>query len=325
MVTADPEWVFLALTWALLLDAVLGDPPALWSRIPHPVVWVGRAIARVERIWDPLRHDPRENLRAGAAATLALVLAAALTGLLLQSLLPDGATGAFLAGLLAFPLFAWRGLVEAVREVARRLPADPAAARRALRALVGRDPDRLDDAGVARAAIESLAENFADAVVGPWFWLAVGGLPGLFAFKTVDTLDSMIGYRTPRHLHFGRLAARLDDALARIPARLAAVLIVLATLVVREARPGPAVGTIRRDARRHRSPNAGYPEAAVAGALGLRLAGPRAYHGVLEHEPWIGDGRAEATVADMERALRLVGAAWALLTLATALTALLLR
>ncbi len=325
MLLFDTATLLPALLWALLLDVTLGDPPWLWRRLPHPVVWVGRAVARFEQAWNPLAQDPRDNLTAGAVITLALVAAAFLTGLLLQAIAGEGALAALLIGLFAWPLFAWRGLVLAVQEVARLLPRDPAAARRALRALVGRDPERLDDHGVARAAIESLAENFADAVVAPWWWMLLLGLPGLYVCKTVNTLDSMIGYLTPRHRHFGRVAARLDDLLNWVPARLAAGLIVLATLLVPGARPGPAVRVLRRDARRHRSPNAGFPEAAVAGALGLRLAGPRVYHGVVALEPWIGEGRAEATVADMERALRLVGTAWLLLWGLTAAAALAVR
>jgi len=177
--------------------------------------------------------------------------------------------------------------------------------REAVAHIVGRDIQSLDEHGVARAAIESLAENFSDAVVAPAFWYALFGLPGLFVYKTVNTLDSMIGHRTPRYLQFGWAAARLDDLLNLVPARLSGVLLTAAALVSPQARVAPAFRVMLRDARKHRSPNAGWPEAATAGALDLALAGPRRYHGEIVDDPWLGDGRARATVADIGRALRL--------------------
>jgi adenosylcobinamide-phosphate synthase len=175
---------------------------------------------------------------------------------------------------------------------------------------VGRDPETLDGHGVARAAIESLAENASDGVVAPAIWFALLGLPGLAAYKAINTADSMIGHRTPRHEAFGWAAARLDD-LVNVPAsRLTAALYVLAAFFS-NASPRGAAWAVIRHARRHRSPNAGWPEAAVAGALGLKLAGPRSYGGVLVPDAYMGDGRLEARTSDIRRALVLSKAAWA--------------
>src|SRR3712207_2816897 len=189
--------------------------------------------------------------------------------------------------------------------------------------IVGRNPNSLCEAGVSRAAIESLAENFADGMVAPAFWLGLGGLPGAALYKAANTADSMIGHRTPRHEAFGWAAARFDD-LVNLPAsRLSALLIVAAASLCRNASPGGALQAVRRDASHHRSPNAGWPEAAMAGALGLRLAGPRTYGAVRVEDRWMGNGRAEATAADIDRALGLYRTACALvLALAAGLAAL---
>jgi adenosylcobinamide-phosphate synthase len=189
--------------------------------------------------------------------------------------------------------------------------------------IVGRDPASLDAHGVARAAIESTAENFADGVVAPLFWGVLLGLPGMAAYKAINTLDSMIGHRTPRHRHFGRFAARLDDFANWLPARLSALLILAAAVCLPGATPAAGWRAMWRDAPRHRSPNAGWPEAAMAGVLGLRLAGPRRYAGVAVDDAWMGDGRAAATVTDIRRGLRLlvsacVAAAALLIVLAVA-------
>jgi adenosylcobinamide-phosphate synthase len=179
--------------------------------------------------------------------------------------------------------------------------------------IVGRNPETLDEAGVARAAIESLAENFSDGVVAPVFWMMVGGLPGAALYKAANTADSMIGHRTPRHAAFGWAAARFDD-LVNLPAsRLSALLLVAAAKTLEPgARPGGAWAAVWRDAGKHRSPNAGWPEAAMAGALGLRLAGPRVYGTTRVDDAYMGDGRAEATAKDIRRALELYRAALAL-------------
>lgn len=208
--------------------------------------------------------------------------------------------------LLASSLVAQRSLHEHVARVAEGLERDGlSGGRKAVSMIVGRDPESLDEAGVARAAIESLSENFSDGIVAPALWLGVGGLPGGALYKAINTADSMIGHRSPRHLAFGWAAARLDD-LVNLPAsRLTALMLIAAAVLDRQADAGAAWRAVRRDASRHRSPNAGWPEAAMAGALGLRLAGPRIYGAVKVEDGWMGDGRAEATAADIRRALGL--------------------
>lgn len=249
------------------------------------------------------------------AASLVLVTLCRLGGPL--TLLP--------LALLASTLLAQRSLHEHVARVAEGLEQDGlAGGRKAVAMIVGRDPESLDEAGVARAAIESLAENFSDGVVAPAFWLGVGGLPGGALYKAINTADSMIGHRSPRHLAFGWAAARLDD-LVNLPAsRLTAFLLIAAAALDRDSDAGAARRAVRRDARRHRSPNAGWPEAAMAGALGLRLAGPRVYGAVRVEDGWMGDGRAEATAADIRRALRLYRSAclllWGLAAIGTIFT-----
>ena len=177
--------------------------------------------------------------------------------------------------------------------------------RRAVSQIVGRDPDVLDEAGVARAAIESLAENFSDGVVAPTFWLAVGGLAGGMAYKAVNTADSMIGHKSARHRDFGFASARLDD-LVNLPAsRLSALLIVLAAMISKDTSPSGTWRAVVRDAHHHRSPNAGWPEAAMAGALGLSLAGPRVYGGIMVDDATMGIGRRDANARDIRAALKL--------------------
>ena len=206
-------------------------------------------------------------------------------------------------GLLGSSLLAQRSLAAHVRAVATGLRRGLAEGREAVSHIVGRDPASLDAAAVARAAIESLAENFADGVVAPVVWGLLLGLPGLALYKAVNTADSMIGHRTARHERFGWAAARLDDVVNLPASRLGALWIVLAAALVPGADAGGAWRAVWRDAGGHRSPNAGWPEAAMAGALGLRLAGPRVYGGVSVADAWMGDGRAGATAADVERAL----------------------
>ena len=244
---------------------------------------------------------------------LGLIAASVALGWTLQWACARWSQGWLLLGLIMSSLIAQRGLYEHVAAVADGLDRGVAYGRSAVAHIVGRDPETLDRHGVARAAIESTAENFADGVVAPVFWGALFGLPGLLAYKTINTLDSMIGHRSERYLHFGRFAARLDDAANWVPARLGAWLIVLAAVLVPGARPFNGRRAMRRDARRHRSVNAGWPEAAMAGSLDLRLAGPRSYGGETVDDAWMGRGRAEATSADIRSALRMFVVACCLL------------
>ncbi|MCI0757047.1 adenosylcobinamide-phosphate synthase CbiB [Roseomonas vastitatis] len=294
---------------ALLIEAALGYPAPLFAAIRHPVVWMGALIGALDRRWNhPSLPVGRRRAR-GAAALLVLLLAvilpaAALQAGLLQAL-PAWLALPLLAGLAA-SLPAQRSLHDHVRAVAEGLERDGLeGGRRAVSMIVGRNPDTLDEAAVCRAAIESLAENFSDGVVAPAFWCAAAGLPGIAAYKAANTADSMIGHRTPRHEAFGWAAARFDDAVNLPASRLAALWIGLAALATPGATARGAGRAVRRDARRHRSPNAGWPEAAMAGALGLRLAGPRIYGKTRVEDAWMGDGRAEAEIADLRRALRL--------------------
>jgi adenosylcobinamide-phosphate synthase len=222
--------------------------------------------------------------------------------------------GVLVVGLLASTLIAQRSLHRHVADVAGALEKDGiASGRNAVSHIVGRDTEGLEAAGIARAAIESLAENFSDAIVAPVIWMVIGGLPGAVLYKAINTADSMIGHRTPRHAAFGWAAARLDD-LVNLPAsRLSALLLVAAAALSNGTAAGAAWRAVRRDAPHHRSPNAGYPEAAMAGALGLSLAGPRAYAGVRVEDAMMGDGRRNANAADIRRALALYRTADAIL------------
>ncbi len=291
-------------TGALLAEAAAGYPDAAFRLIRHPVVWIGALIAWLDR-----RLNRLGNGRLRGVLALLLVLAsagaaAALLSGLVRAALPEWAGLALLA-VLASSLLAQRSLAAHVTAVAAALRQGLPQGRAAVSHIVGRDPERLDEAAVARAAIESLAENFADGVVAPAFWGCLLGLPGMALYKAANTADSMVGHRTPRHERFGWAAARFDD-LVNLPAsRLAAAWLILAAMLLPGASPSGACRAVRRDARRHRSPNAGWPEAAMAGALGLRLAGPRSYGGRAVEDAWMGGGRASATAEDIGRALRL--------------------
>lgn len=309
---------------ALLIELIVGYPDRLLRAIGHPVTWMGRLIAALDRA---LNHESMSDAKRRVAGALALVVIIglpAIIGYLAECAILLLPLGIVLAAVLASTLIAQRSLREHVARVAAALEHDGlAAGREAVSHIVGRDPDTLDEAGVARAAIESLAENFSDGVVAPAFWLAVAGLAGGAAYKAINTADSMIGHRTPRHRAFGWAAARLDD-LVNLPAsRLTALLIVAAAAVSPDASAGNAWRSVRRDAPQHRSPNAGYPEAAMAGALGLALAGPRVYGGVKVEDAIMGDGRRAATAADIRAALRLYRRADAMLIALVALVALL--
>jgi adenosylcobinamide-phosphate synthase len=271
-----------------------------------------------------LNHPPRARA-AGVLALAVLLLtasaAAAITTRALDAALPPWAAFTALA-LIASAFFAQRSLAQHVFAVAAGLRQGLAPGRAAVSRIVGRDPECLDQAAVARAAIESLAENFADGVAAPAVWGILLGLPGIAFYKAINTADSMIGHRTPRHERFGWAAARLDD-LVNLPAsRLAALWLILAAALLPGASPTRAWSAVWRDARRHRSPNAGWPESAMAGALGLRLAGPRTYAGVAVADAWMGDGRAEATPTDIDHALTLYRLACILQIAAIAIPAL---
>jgi adenosylcobinamide-phosphate synthase len=305
MLLTDPGPLFAALLLGMGLDAIVGDPAWLWRRLPHPVVAMGRAIARLEDRWLDRAAPALVQARRGRSASLMVIGASALVALAVQALCALVAWGWLPLGLAMSVLIAARGLHDHVAAVAKALEQGLEEGRLAVAHIVGRDPASLDRHGVARATIESTAENFADGVVAPLFWGVLLGLPGMAAYKAINTLDSMIGHRSPRYVHFGRFVARLDDLASWLPARLAALLILAAALYVPGATPAAGWRALR-DAPRHRSPNAGWPEAAMAGSLGLRLAGPRRYGGEVVDDAWMGDGRPDVTSADIQNALRLL-------------------
>lgn len=284
----------------LLIDALCGWPTWLYERIGHPVTWVGRVIDTLE---SRLNHGrPVRRSAMGAVTAIIVLFAATLPALIAQYLLPSGPLGWVIGGIIAWPLIAARSLHDHVRAVATPLKqGDLGAARNEVSKIVGRDPASLDAAAVSRASIESLAENSSDGVVAPIFWGVIAGLPGIVAYKVINTLDSMIGHRSERYEAFGKFAARLDDVVNLIPARLTALLFALAA--------GPkALHCIRvtwRDARNHRSPNAGWPESAVAGALDIRLSGPRKYADRVVDEPWLNPDAKDPDANDIFRALSL--------------------
>jgi adenosylcobinamide-phosphate synthase len=306
---------------ALLLDAVFGDPDWLWRRAPHPVVWIGHGIGWLERQLNRDSWSKRARKIAGVLTVIVLVSTALLVGALLSDLLHGHWIGFMAEALIASTLIAQRSLYQHVARVHRAfVEGGLPAARKSVAMIVGRDPERLDESGVARAAIESTAENFSDGIVAPVFWLALLGLPGLIAYKAINTADSMIGHRTDRYIDFGWAAARLDDLVNLVPARLAGILVALAAPVVRGSITA-SFRTMLRDARKHRSPNAGWPESAMAGALGIALSGPRVYAEGAANEPYLNvDGRV-AEPDDIRRALHVYAAACGLDMLIYALLA----
>ncbi|AXI45043.1 adenosylcobinamide-phosphate synthase [Sulfitobacter sp. SK012] len=296
------------LFFAMLLDGIFGEPRWLWSRLPHPAVLMGRAVDTLEH-----RLNAGENrLFKGCVTLVVLILGAALLGWALSLL------GAVVEILIAAILLAQHSLVDHVRAVASGLRMSLPEGRRAVAMIVSRDTAQMDAPAIARSAIESGAENLGDGVIAPAFWFLIGGLPGLLIYKIVNTADSMIGYRTPRHEQFGKAAARMDDLLNWIPARLTALLIAI---------PGNAMNQWREiaaDARLHRSPNAGWPEAAMARAIDVALAGPRAYDGVMQPFAWVnGLGARDIGPPAIDAAITRLWQAWALTLATTAILSLL--
>ncbi|WP_395391377.1 adenosylcobinamide-phosphate synthase CbiB [Novosphingobium sp. BL-8A] len=298
---------------ALALEAALGWPSRLHAWIGHPVGLFAKAIGACERALNRPEWSAPVRRVAGLAAMLVLIGAVIAGGLLIERAVGAamGAFGWVVLALLAWPALAARSLDDHVRPVLAALEAhDLGAARRCVGMIVGRETAQLDETGVARAAIESLAESFCDGVVAPLFWLLVGGLPGVWAYKAINTADSLIGHPEEPLRAYGWAAARIDDLANLIPARLSGVVLCLAA--------GRGWRVMARDHGRHASPNAGWPEAAMAGALGVRLAGPVIYDGELADKPWIGKEGGQAGAADLRRALAIYRRAWVLLGLLAA-------
>ncbi|KIN73975.1 adenosylcobinamide-phosphate synthase CbiB [Sulfitobacter guttiformis] len=296
----------LILAIALLLDAALGEPKWLWDRIPHPAVVMGRAVGLLDRTL----NTGRLGIPAGLLTLAVLMFGAYVIGTAL----------AFLGGvaqvIIVAILLAQRSLVQHVAAVADGLRVSLGDGRSAVAMIVSRDTAAMDQSAIARSAIESAAENLSDGVIAPAFWFLVGGLPAMMVYKVVNTADSMIAYRTPKYEKFGKAAAYMDDAMNLIPARLTCLLIAIPAGVIGQWR---AIG---RDARLHRSPNAGWPEAAMARAIGVALAGPRAYDGAMQEFPWVGAAGARTIGSDeIDAALGRLWQAWGImLGLTTLLT-----
>lgn len=307
---------------ALLLERLVGYPPALFRLIGHPVTWMGALIN-----WLEPRLNAGPNRRARGVVMLLLLLGITVAFSLVIAMVTRSLPfGWVIEAVLASTLIAQKELGRAVKAVADGLAVSLDSGRYAVAHIVGRDPHVLDESGVARAAVESLAESASDGIVAPLFWLFVGGLPGIVLYKAANTADSMVGHKSERYRDFGWASARFDDVLNWIPARLTALLIAGAAFLVRRTDPEAAWSTALRDAKKHASPNAGWPEAAFAGALGVALGGPRSYEGEMHDLPRFGDGRSDLTASDILSALVLYWAAMNLLLgLAIALALLLWR
>jgi len=299
---------FSALFLALIIDAIIGDPDWLWRKTSHPVVWIGHIISKLDERFNTSTDGQKQRQQKGLYALVFLIVLGAAFGFLLQFLIGGLALSWVIEALVVAIFLSSRSLYDHVARVVAKLEnADLGEARVAVGQIVGRNPQTLDRAGVARAAIESLAENFSDGVVAPAFWYLVAGLPGLIVYKMINTADSMIGHKTDRHLDFGRATARLDDLVNLLASRITAIFCVIVIAINHGIRAAKnAWNTIGQDAANHRSPNAGWPEAAMAGGLDIALSGPRTYEGESDNELWINEnGRKQIDHNDIKMALRL--------------------
>ncbi|WP_286759399.1 adenosylcobinamide-phosphate synthase CbiB [Sulfitobacter sp. UBA1132] len=301
-----------------VIETALSWPAPLYVKIGHPVSWIGRVIRTIEARLNSADTSPARLRLLGGVGVCLVLAPAVLPAIVVAALLPSGWAGYAIGGLLAWPFLAPRSLFDHVQAVATPLiQGDIAGARYAVSMIIGRDPDQLDAAAIARASIESLAENASDGVVAPVFWGVLLGLPGLVAYKAINTMDSMIGHRSTRYRHYGMVAARLDDLVNLIPARATGLLFVIVS-----GQPRRAAAVMLRDARYHRSPNAGWPEGAMAGALNVRLSGPRVYGEEIADEPWLNAEGSEADATSLRRALTLYLRAMFVLAVVLALVAL---
>ncbi|WP_298858367.1 adenosylcobinamide-phosphate synthase CbiB [uncultured Sulfitobacter sp.] len=297
----------IILILALLLDAALGEPKWLWDRLPHPAVLMGRAVSALDRMLNPKRG----GIMAGALTMALLIGGAYLIGWALSLL------GPVVEIIVCAILLAQHSLVQHVAAVADGLRVSLGDGRRAVAMIVSRDTAGMDQSAVARSAIESAAENLSDGIIAPAFWFLIGGLPALLVYKIINTADSMIAYRTPRYEYFGKAAAYVDDIMNLIPSRVTCWLIAIPAGLIGQWRE------IGRDARKHRSPNAGWPEAAMSRAIGVALAGPRTYNGKMQEFPWVGDsGNQNPDPSDIDAAIGQLWRAWGMLLGLTVLLAL---
>ena len=302
-----------AVSLVLLLERFVGFPRPLQERIGHPVEWVGALLTKIEALLNIENIEPLQSKLRGSAALLLLLVTVTVPILLVSWFLTQFAFGWVVNALLATPLIAQHSLRKHAKAVSKGLGSSLGEGRNAVSRIVGRDPANLDESGVARASLESLAENTSDGIVAPVFWYALLGLPGIAIYKVINTADSMIGHKSERYLHFGWAAARLDD-LVNLPAsRLTGLLFAMTAAIDERGKGQAALKAMWRDASKHQSPNAGWPESAFAAALGIKLGGPRSYEGVRVDLPWMSDGREELNRSDIEQGLRFFGSAMTLL------------
>ncbi len=306
----------ILLILAIIFDTYLGDMNFLFRFVKHPIVLIGDAITFFDEKLNREKRSEAARAIRGAITVLIMVLATGIIGAGIAWLSLHHQMGWIIELILITVLLAGRSLYDHVKDVAKALDIGLEPGREAVSHVVGRDVTQLDEHGVARAAIETLAENLCDGVIAPIFWYLLFGFPGLLIYKTVNTMDSMIGYKNTKYRAFGMTAARLDDALNFIPARLTGLFLVLGALFTPTANPAKAFRAMMRDSGKHKSMNAGWPEAAMAGALNIALAGPRRYVNTVVDDPWMGDGSAKVTVKDIERGLymytvaNLINVAW---------------
>lgn len=314
---------FAAAALALLIERLFGYPKPLYDNIGHPVEWVGTILIKLEALlYDPEAEPLQARLR-GVAALLALLLIFAIPSAVVASVLSTFKFGWIIEALLATALIAQHSLYEHVNAVGKGLDTSLNEGRKAVARIVGRDPAALDESGVVKGALESLAENASDGIVAPVLWYALLGLPGIVTYKAINTADSMIGHKSERYIYFGWAAARLDD-LVNLPAsRLTGLLIAAAATWNDKERGKIALHAMWRDAPKHQSPNAGWPESALAASLGVKFGGPRSYDGSRVNLPWMGKGRETLNRDDIRKGLRLYGTAMTFLLCLAAACALL--
>ena len=314
---------FAAAALALLAERIFGYPKPLYQTIGHPVEWIGKLLAALEIALYDSEAEPMQARLRGAVTLIALVIAAAVPTILISSVLSHFNYGWIIEALLATTLIAQHSLHEHVSAVGKGLDISLAEGRKAVSMIVGRDPAALDESGVVKGALESLAENTSDGIVAPVFWYALLGLPGIAIYKVINTADSMIGHKSERFIDFGWAAARLDD-LVNLPAsRLTGLMFAGAAAWNDKVRGKIALQAMWRDAPKHNSPNAGWPESALAASLGVKFGGPRRYDGSLVDLPWMGEGRETLNRDDIRKGLRLYGRAMTILFCVAALCSLL--
>jgi adenosylcobinamide-phosphate synthase len=314
---------FAAAALALLIERLFGYPKSLYDKIGHPVEWIGTILKKLEELlYDPEAEPLQARLR-GVASLLALLLIVAIPAILVASILSTFKFGWIIEALLATALIAQHSLYEHVNAVGKGLDTSLNEGRKAVAKIVGRDPAALDESAVVKGALESLAENASDGIVAPVFWYALLGLPGIVAYKAINTADSMIGHKSERYIYFGWAAARLDDLINLPASRLTGLLFAAAAAWNDKERGKIALQAMWRDAPKHQSPNAGWPESALAASLGVKFGGPRSYDGSSVNLPWMGEGRETLNRDDIRKGLRLFGTAMTFLLCLAAVCALL--